>query len=309
MGLLATNVLAQTYPSRPVTVIYPYPAGSTTEGAWRSVAQEASKTLGQSVIFENRVGAGGKIGVESMTRSPKDGHTVGVINSAVAIYLPLMDATFRIEPGKDYTPISAGFETYYVLLAHPSVPFRDVKGLIAYARANPGKLNMASSGNGTGGHLSVELLKMVVGIHAVHVPYKGEAPAMTDLLGGQVQAFFGAGNAKPFIESGKLIGLATSGPQRWAPFPSLPTFAEEGLADVSASTWLGLAGPAGIPDAAVAKLNQAVTVAMQAPEVRRKLDEFGLVVRGGTPQEFSALIRADLDRWGKVVRAGNIRLE
>lgn len=306
---MSSPVFAQSYPTRPITLVYPYPAGSTTDSAWRVIAQETSKQLGQPIVFENRAGASGKIGLAAVTASAaRDGYLLGIINNTLSVLLPLMDPGFRAEAGKDFTPISLAIETYAALVANPGVPFRDIEGLVKYAKANPGKLNFGSAGSGTPSHLNVELLKRGAGIDVVHVPYKGEAPALNDLLGGQVQAYFGVGILKPHVEARKLIGLATTGPERWALFPNLPTFREAGYPGVLAASWLGLIGPSGLPRDVVARANRALSSALQEPEVRRKLAEQGWVTRPSTPEEFEARIKSDVERWTPIIRSANIKL-
>lgn len=300
---------AQAFPNRPITLIYPYPAGSTTDNAWRLIAQEASRTLGQNVVVENRAGASGRIGLDAVSRAAnKEGYTIGVINNTLSVLLPLMDATFKVEPGKDYTPVTGAIETYAVLVANPSVPFKDLAGLISYAKDNPGKLNIASAGTGTPSHLAGELLARSAGIRLTHIPYKGEAPALADLLGGQVQLYFGVGILKPHVEAGRLIGIATTGPQRWNSFPNLPSFTEAGFPGVLTASWLGVIGPPGMAEESVNQLNRAFGTALRNPELRKKLEEQGWVLQPSTPQEFAARIGTDVERWTPIIRAANIKV-
>lgn len=303
------DVAAQAYPARPVTLIYPYPAGSTTEVAWRVITQEAAKSLGQAFLVDNRPGAGGQIGFEMMRRAAPDGYTLSIMNNAMGVSQALLDPKFRIQPRQDYLPVSTAFETYYVLLSSPTLPFRDIKGLIAYAKSNPGKLNVGTSGNGGGSHLSMLMLNQVAGINTLNVPYKGEAQAMTDLITGQVQLFFGVGAAKPHVESGKVIALSVTGEQRWPLFPDVPTFGELGLPEIQVLVWHGLIAPVGLPGEAASRLSQVLGIALQNVEVRQKLASAGLVGRASTPDAFTAFIRTDMARWDKIIRAMNIKLD
>lgn len=306
--LFSALAAAQNYPVRPVTMIIPYAAGGVTDVAFRAIAQDAAKQLGQPIVTENRTGAGGKVGAEAIVRAPKDGHTIGVFNSAIAVNLPLMDPTFKVEVGKDYAPITRAVETYVVLIASPSAPFRDAKGLLEYARANPGVLNVGTAGIGTTGHLSLELLKHIAKIQLTHVPYKGDALSLNDVMGGQIPLAFMSNAAKPQVDAGKVRPIAVTSPQTWALFPNVPSFQESGLNGFVASSWLGLVGPAGMQGEVVAKLNRTFALTLRNPELRKKLEDMGLAVQTSAPEEFGAFIRKDLEVWGPVIRAANIKL-
>ena len=305
----SSSGLAQSWPVRQVTLIYPYAAGSGLDIAWRIIGQEAAKSLGRPVIVENRPGAGGKLGGEAIVRAPRDGYTIGIFNSTVGIFLPVLDPGFRIEPIRDYQPIGLAFENYLVLLGNPAAPYKDFKGLIAYAKANPGKLNFGSSGSGTTGHVIIELIKLATGIDVAHIPFKGEAPMTTDVLSGQVQHAVGSTSAKQLVEAGKLLAIATTGPKRWSPYPVAPTFQELGIDEASLSSWQGLVAPTGVPAEATAKMNRALMVALQSPEVRKTMDDQGLVLLGGGAEEFTARIKSDLERMTKVARIASIKLD
>ena len=306
---LSSHAAAQAFPNRPINLIVAYAAGGITDIAFRQIGQEMAKTLGQSIVIENRTGAGGRIGAEAIIRAPKDGYTIGVFNSAIGTNLPLMSPDFKLEPGKDYTPISSSIETYVVMVTNPSMPFRDVKGVIDYARANPGKLNFASSGAGTTGHLSFELLRYATGIDATHVPFKGDAPAFSAVAGGQVQMSITSGTVKPFVDSGKVIGIAVTSAKRWSLFPNLPSIQESGIKDFEASAWQGLVGPPGLPPDVVNRLNRSTVEALKDAELRRKLVDMGLVVGSSTPEEFTNFIKADLAKWTPIFKAANIKPE
>jgi len=307
--LAAVHAGAQSYPTRPVTLINPYAAGGITDVAFRTIAAEAAKSLGQTILVENRTGAGGKVGANAIVAAPKDGYTAGIFNSGIGTNLPLMDPTFKMEPVRDYVPITRAIETYVVLVASPSAPYRDVKGLIDFARANPGKLDVGSAGVGTTGHLSLALLNSLAKLNLIHVPYKGETPMLTDVMGGQIPLGFISATVKPNVDAGKVIGIAVSGAQRWSVFPNLPSFQETGLNGFAASAWQGIVGPVGIPAEAVSRINRVIGTALQDAAVRKRLDELGLVVGASTPEEFVTFIRKDLELWGPIVRAANIKLD
>jgi tripartite-type tricarboxylate transporter receptor subunit TctC len=317
-GFIATGVLAgiasgaaaQTFPSRPITFIYPY-AASATEANFRLIFQEATKTLGQPIIIQMQPGAGGKIGFEAMMRAPKDGYTVAFANTPLAVNLALLDAAFKIEPDRDYAPITLAFDVPLVLMASASLPFRDLKGMVEYGKANPNKLNFGlAGGRGTTGHLLVELFNLRTGMAGVPVAYKGEGPALTDLLGGQVQALFGSVPAgKPHFDSGKLVAIAVTSEQRTALLPSVPTLKETGVIDVAQATTAGIAGPAGLPANLVATLNKAFTAAVQSPDVRKRIEDSGMIPRGASGEVLGQTIRADLKRWGEIVRVAKISID
>jgi len=307
--LMAGAGHAQNYPSRPITFVYGYPAGSSTDSAWRSVALEASKRLGQPIVYENRPGANGRLGLDSVMRAKPDGYTIGVFNNSLLVVQPLMDPKLAIEPGKNYTPVMIGLETYLLMVARPNAPFKDVKGLIAYAKANPGKLNVGSPGSGTGSHLGIAMVGAQAGIEYTHIPYKGAAPALHAMLAGEIDVMFTDLLAKPYIDSGKMLGLGVGGAKRWSLLPKLPTIQEAGLSGFVNSAWSGVVAPAGVPDGVVATLSQAFTEALGVPELRAKLESAGWIVRPGTAQEATALIRADTELYRPVVKAANIKID
>ncbi len=310
LSMAASMAWAQNYPSRPITFIYPY-AASATEQMLRVVFTESAKGLGQPIVLESQPGAGGKIGFERMMRAAKDGYTLAFVNTPLAVNLALLDPTFKIEPVRDYTPIVIAFDVPLLLVTNSSLPFKDLKGMVAYGRANPDKLNFGlSGGRGTTGHLLVELFKLKLGVGGQAVAYKGEAQAMTDLLGGQVQGMYGSVlAAKPHIETGKLTAIAVTSSQRVAVLPNVPTIRETGVIDVVQATTVGVGGPAGLSPDIVRTLNKAFVTALQVPDVRKKLEDGGMVVRGTTPEELTETIRGDLKRWGEIVKAANITID
>jgi tripartite-type tricarboxylate transporter receptor subunit TctC len=307
--LCATAGLAQTYPNRPITFLYGYAAGSSSDVAWRSIVLEASKRLGQPIIFENRPGASGRIAVDGVMRARPDGYTIAGMNNSQLVVLPLIDPKLMIEPGKNYTPVLIGIETYLLMVARPDAPFKDIKGMVAYAKTNPGKINAGSPGAGTGSHLGLAMISTQAGLEWTHVPYKGAAPALTAMLGGEIDVMFTDLLAKPYIDSGKMIGLGVSGDRRWGLFASLPTIQEAGLGGFNTSSWSGVMGPPGLPADIVASLNRAFNEALANPELRSKLEATGWIMRSSSTAEANSLIRADLEAYRPVIKAANIKLE
>lgn len=310
LSAAATAAFAQAYPNKPITFLYHY-APSATEQTFRAMFQEAQKLLGQNIVIEMKPGAGGKIGFDQMMKAPKDGYTLGFVNTPLAVNIALMDPTFRIEPVRDYTPVVHAWDVPLLLVVNPSLPFRDLKGMVSYGKSNPGKLNFGlAGGRGTTGHLLVELFNVTAGLQGTPVPYKGEGPAMTDLLGGQVQGLFGSVlAAQPHIEAGKLLAIAVTSSQRVRVMPNVPTMRESGVTDVAQSTTVGVAGPAGLPADMVRTLNKAFVTALQSADVRKKIEDGGMIVRATTPEELTETIRGDLKRWEDIVRRAKITLD
>ena len=302
------SAVAQTYPSKPITFVYPYPAGAGLDIAMRTVSQEAGRRLGQPIVSVSRPGAGGRVGFESLMRSANDGYTIGAATNAMTVFQPLIDQKLYVEPGKDYTAISLAIETPLVLVTAANAPFRDVKGLLAYARANPGKLNGGSSGVGTGSHLGIEMINVMAGTNIVHIPFNGATAVLVAAMSGEISMVFSSAETKPHIISGKLIALATSGSRRWHEFPNAPTMSEAGLTGFVNGSWTGIVAPAGVPRDIVARLHQAYTEALKTAEVREKLEAAGWVALAGTPEEFAALARDDMERFRPIIKAANLKM-
>jgi tripartite-type tricarboxylate transporter receptor subunit TctC len=299
---------AQTYPSRPVRLIVPFPPGGGAEISARLIGQWLSERLGQPFIIDNRPGAGTNIGTEAVVRAPPDGHTLLLVNSANAINATLYDK-LNYNFIRDIAPVASISRGPNVMVVHPSLPAKSVPELIAYAKANPGKLSMASGGIGSGSHVAGELFKMMAGVNMVHVPYRGVAPALTDLLGGQVQvmAASSAGSIE-YIRSSKLRALAVTGPTRTDVLPDIPSVGEF-LPGYEASGWFGVGAPKGTPVEIVEKLNKEINAALADPKMKARIADVGGTVLPGSPAEFGKLIADETEKWGKVVEFAGIKPE
>jgi tripartite-type tricarboxylate transporter receptor subunit TctC len=297
------------YPGKPVRIIVPYPPGGPTDTAARVVFQQVSESTGQQFIIDNRPGAGGNIGAELVARAVPDGYTLLVATTAHAINMSLFK-TIGYDVVKDFTPITLLTQGPLVLVATPSFPANNVRELIALAKAKPGTLNFASSGNGQSTHLSGELFNSMAGIKLSHIPYKGSAPALTDVMGGQVPLMFDTMlSAMPFVKSGKLKALAVTSPTRSPIAPDLPTIAESGLAGYSVSAWNGLLAPAGTPKAVIAQLSEELKQAMAMPQVKDKFSAQGFAASWDTPEQFGSFLKGEVDKWTGTVKASGATLE
>lgn len=297
------------FPLRPVKVVVGFPAGSSTDVAARAVAQRMGDALGQPFVVDNRPGASSNIAAKAVAVAPADGYTLFVGTVANTINVTFQPAT-SVDLLKDFAPVAMIGSVPNLLVVHPSLNVDSMEQLIRAAKAQPGKIAYASSGNGTSPHLSGELFCMMAGIKMLHVPYKGSSPAVTDLLAGQVGAIFSpASTVLPHIRAGKLKALASTGARRTAAAPDLPTVAELGLAGFETSVWFGIMTPAGAPADVVEKLRAATLAALQAPDLQSQFAAQGIdVVRAG-PQEFAALIRSETDKWAKVIQTAGVKSE
>jgi tripartite-type tricarboxylate transporter receptor subunit TctC len=294
-------------PGRPITLIVPTAAGGTTDFAARLLAEPLSQRLGRPVVVDNRAGANGVIGAQAVARARPDGHTLLVQYSGYQVGTPAVVRNLGWDPLKDLAPIALLMDAPQVLLAHPSVPARTLAELVAHAKANPGKLNYASAGNGSMQHLGTELLKQRAGIELEHVPYKGTGPVMQDLLSGRVQLFLTTPPpAVPFIRSGQLRALALAARERHPALPEVPTAEEAGLPGFTAEAWFAVFAPAATPAPLVERLAAEVSAITATPEFRAKAEEQGAVVRPMTPAALGARVERELGEWAEVVRAGNI---
>jgi tripartite-type tricarboxylate transporter receptor subunit TctC len=308
--LLLGNANAQTgYPIRPVKVIVPSPPGGGTDILARVLAQHLSKALGQPFFVENKAGAGNMIGIEFVAHAPADGYTVLVVPSTLALNSVLYKKV-PYDPVRDFAPVTLAATAPNVLVVNPALPAKSLPELIALAKAKPGGLSYGTPGIGTSPHLSMELLKSMAGIDLQHVPYRGTAAAVTDVIGGQIAATFAnAFTAKPQVDSGRVRALAVSGPSRIDAFPGVPPVAEAGVPGYEAMQWYGVAVPAGTPAPIIARLHAEAAKALQSQEMKEKLALDGAQPVGSTPAEFAALIRRELEKWARVVRAAGIELQ
>ena len=306
---LSLAAAAQGFPSRPITFIWPFQAGSQNGEAMRVMATEAGKFLGQPVITEFRGGAGSRLGVLAMPTATPDGYVIGAALDAILVVTPMASKSFKFEPPKDYAPIAVVAETYSLLAGHPSLSFRDVKGLVAYARANPGTLNYASPGVGGNSHLYFERFQILTGIQLTHIPYKGSAASLPDRLNGRIHIAMGGQDGKPLIDSGKLVAIATTGPVRERLYPDTPTLAET-YPGMLFKGWVGIFAPPRTPPDTVAKLNAALNASLKTPQVRKTMeDAFWRVVDNSGPEEFMTRYKADTDTYGPMVRKLGLELE
>ena len=307
--LLAASVQAQPYPSKPVRVVVPYPPGGPTDIVARVLFQQVAESTGQQFVIDNRAGAGGNIGAEHVAKSPADGYTVLIGTTAHAINMSLFKS-LNYDVQKDLAPVSLLTQGPLVLVTHPQFPANSVKELIDMAKAKPGSLNFASSGNGQSTHLSAELFNSMAGIKMVHVPYKGSAPALGDLMSGQVGIMFDTTlSAMPFVKAGKLKALGVTSPQRTPAAPDVPTIAESGLPGYEVFAWNGVLVPAGTPKAIVAQLNEEIRKAMQLPQVREKFSAQGFAASWNTPDQFGVFVRNEVEKWARTVKASGATLD
>ena len=299
-ALLAGAVQAQSWPARPVRFVVPFPPGGSTDVAARSLADKLAGTFGQQIVVENRAGGGGAIGTAEVARAAPDGYTILFAADPVTT-LHLVVKNLPYDTLRDFAAITQVTTQPIAVAVHPSVPAQTIQELIAYARANPGKLSFAHSGTGSGQHLSGELLKKMARIDMVHIPYKGGAPAVQDLVGGQVPVgVLGSTPLIPHHKSGRVRILAFTSKERFAPMPQIATLHEAGLTGFETSQWLGLLAPRGTPDAVIQRLYTETAKALELPEVRERLAQAALAPVGNSPREFAAVIRADIERWGKL---------
>jgi len=305
----APLVAAQEYPTRPIRMIVPYPPAGGTDIVARVIAEPLGQALGQPIVIENRGGAAGNVGTDAAAKAAPDGYTVLFTLSSHTINPKLYDKLpFDVE--KDFAPIGLAANIPQILVANPSLPVNNVKELIAYAKANPGKLNFASVGTGSPGHIAGELFKLKAGVDMVHVPYKGGGPAVTDTLGGQVQLLFvSLPAAWQYVKSGRLKAIAVTSDKRSVAAPDVPTLVESGVPDCVVNSWYGALMPAKTPPAVIAKVSAALRKVLQTQEVKDKLLLQGAEATTDTPQEFDALIHDELAKWDYVIRAANIKPE
>ena len=308
-ALLSTAALAQDYPNRPIRIIVPFSPGGAVDGPTRVLAQELSKRLKQQVLIDNRPGAGATIGSEAVAKSLPDGYTLLLASQTNAISATLYPK-LNFAPIDDFVGISLLGREPGVLVVHPSFPAKTVAELISYAKARPGQVNYASSGNGSGQHLFMALFASMSGIQLTHVPYRGSGQATTDLLAGTVpMAMPGTAGMVAHIKAGKLRPLATSGLTRSPQLPDVPTLAEAGLAGYGAYVWMGLLAPKGTPPAIIERLNRELKAVLATPEVKTHFADAGIEIVGSTPAEMDAYFRDERDRWARVVKDTGAKID
>jgi tripartite-type tricarboxylate transporter receptor subunit TctC len=309
IGILAVTTsgsgFAQTYPTRPLRIIMPFPAGtSVNDVLGRALAQRLSEPLGQQVIFDNRSGAGGTVGTELVAKSPPDGYTLLLGVTGALSIAPFVYPKLGYDPQRDFTPVAMVALAPYIMVVHPSVPAKNVKELIALAKARPGELRFASAGVGSTPHLCTELFMSMAGIKMLHVPYRGGAPAMVDTIAGHTEVLCtSVTNAAPFIKQGKIRGIGVTPLKRSAVLPDVPTIDEQGIKGYDVSQWMGIFAPAKTPQPIVQRLHQAIAQVVNGQEYANFIRSQGGEPALMTPDEVSALLRADLARWGKLVKA------
>ena len=296
------------YPGKPVRIIVPYPAGGVADLLPRTVGEKLSQKWGQPVVVENKPGASGNIGMAEGARAAPDGYTIVLAPTGNLTVNQFLFSNLPFDAAKDFTPITVLATSPNVLVVHPSVPVKSFRELVAYAKTNPGKLNFASPGEGSGAHLAGELLNIEAGIKTTHSPYKGMAPAVTDLLGGQVQMMFaGISTVLQHIKSGKLVALAIASPKRNPQLPDVPTVDESGFPGFDVTSWYGLVTRAGTPPAIVRKIYTDSVEALRGDDVRAKLRTLGLEPLGNSPEEFEKMIAAESRKWSDIVRKAGIK--
>jgi tripartite-type tricarboxylate transporter receptor subunit TctC len=307
----ASMALAQTFPQRPVRLIVPYPPGSGTDIAARVLGQRLTESWGQQVIVENRPGAGAIIGVDAVAKAAPDGYTIGIADTGPLAINPALYPKLPYNPVRDFAPVTLVAKLPFMLVVNPSLPVYDVAELVALAKKEPGKINYASVGNGSAVHLATELFKTRAGINLTHIPYKGSAPALQGVLGGEAPVMFvNLLSAMPPVKAGKLRALAAAPGTRIGALPDLPTIAEAGVPGYQFEAWFGVVAPAGTPKAIIDKLNADLRKAIALPEVRDVLiNQGGMEPVGSTVESFANLIPVEVERWGKLVRETGAKVE
>jgi tripartite-type tricarboxylate transporter receptor subunit TctC len=301
---------AQAFPSKPIKLICPFPPAGAVDIASRAIANELGKVLNQTVTVDNRPGAGGNIGGAEAARATPDGHTIFMSTSGINAINPALYSKMSFDPNKDLVPVAPLVSLSNVLVLHPSVKANSVAEVIAMAKAQPGKINYASSGAGTSIHMSGEMFQYLAKVSMTHIPYKGSGPAVTDLIGGQVMMMFdNIPSALPHIKAGKLRALATTGAKRDPALPDLPTIAETGVAGYESGVWFGLMVPAGTPKDVIAKLNDASNKGLKSPDFIKRMGELGYVMMGGTPEHMTDMLKTEVARWTPIVKASGAKAD
>ena len=309
LALACASAYAQTFPSKPVRLVVPFAPGGSSDIVARLIGQKLTELWGQQFVIDNRPGAGGALGAETVAKAAPDGYTIIFANPGPAVHNVVLrkNPPYRLD---DFAPIAYVGYTPNIIVANPKAPFSNLKELVAYAKANPGKINWASPGTGSNPHIALELLKLATGIDVVHVPFKGAAQAFTDLVAGQVDAQYSSFiSTEAHVKSGRLKVLGVSGTKRLAVLPEAMTFTEQGVNGADSTLWMGFVTAAKTPRALIAKLNGGVNRALQLPDVRSRLEQLGVEIEGGTPDKFGAFIQSEAQRLRPLVMAGTLQIE
>lgn len=310
LGLVGTAVQAQNYPNKPIRLIVPFPPGGGNDVIARLIAQKLSDRFGQQVVVDNKAGANGIVGLQALMQSPADGYTLAVAAAGPMAVNPSLYDKLPYDPTKDFSPITNMVNYPLLLVVHPSVPVKTTLDLVNLAKAKPKQLFFASPGSGNSGHLAGELFNTMAHVQTVHVPYKGQGPALADLLTGQVQMLYSSiPSVLPQVRSGQLNALAVGSAKRLPSLPDIPTIAETGVPGYEAYSWVGIVAPAKTPKAIVTRLNQEIVDILKQKDVAEKLNQQGALPVGDTPEQFAAYIKTEIDKWGAVVRAANIKAD
>ncbi|MBC8023551.1 MAG: tripartite tricarboxylate transporter substrate binding protein [Burkholderiales bacterium] len=310
LALAAFPAFAQDYPARPIKLLVPFPPAGGTDTLSRAIAQSISSNTKWVIVVENKPGAGGNIGLDAAAKSPPDGYTIAMGQTSNLAVNPTLYSNLPFDPMRDFAPIALLSSQPLIVVVSAASPYKSLRDLVEAARTNPGKINMASAGNGTIGHIGGEIFQRRAGIKMTHVPYKGAGPAVADIIGGSVDTIFGnSQSVGGLVSGGRLRPLAVTAPNRLANFPDVPTVAELGYPGFEAATWSGLVAPAGTPKAIVDRLNAEANRALGTSELKAKLAEDGSTPLGGTPEQFAAFIKSENVKWGAAVRDANIKLE
>lgn len=309
-GLVAASTGAQNFPDRPIRIVVPYVPGGSTDLLSRLLADPAAEILGQNVTVENRAGAGGMVGTAFVARSAPDGHTIVICTVGTCAVNPTLIKNPGYDIFKDFAPVILIGGVMNVFVVNNSVPVKNIRELIALARAQPGKLTFGSGGIGNSPHMTLELLQYRTKVKIIHVPYKGSGAAIIDVLGGQIDMMVeNEPSIQPYVKSGRLRGVAVTGAMRSPGLPAVPTMVEQGFPDFVVEPWFAFLAPAKTPRAAIDKLNAAFNAALKNPRLRPRLDEANLIIGGGTTEQLAAHMRTELDKWAQVIQANNIKVE
>jgi tripartite-type tricarboxylate transporter receptor subunit TctC len=306
----AARETAAAYPTKPLRLLVPFTPGGSQDVTARLLSTPVQQSIGQNIVVDNRPGSGGLIATQEGARATPDGHTLLLSTGAQMAIAPALHAQPGYDPLKSFVHIIHLTDTPLALVVHPGVPTATVKEFIAYTHANKGKVNVASTGNGTYTHLTIELFKSITGADVTHIPYKGAAPAMNDLLGRQIHALFtSTASVQPHTAAGRLKALAVTAPKRSAAMPNVPTFAEAGVPNLNVSVWVGISAPAGVPAPVVDRIAREYSRALQLPDVRERLTNLGAEPNGDTGASFTRMVRDDVVRWAKIVKTAGVKVE